>query len=56
VIRPRVVSDSVVYEVIRIARPFSSKLPYGPVLSMLRVEKLDEAIERVAIGTLRVRL
>jgi hypothetical protein len=56
VIGPRVVPYSIVYEIVRITRALSSELPYGPVLPMLGIEKLDEAIERVTIGALWVPL
>ncbi len=55
-IRPRVVSYSVVYKLVRISRSFGSELPYSPVLAMFRVEKLDKTVEGIAIGALRVGL
>lgn len=55
-IRPGVVSDAVVYELVGIARSLGPELPYSPVLAMLGVEEIDETIERVAICALRVGL
>lgn len=49
-----VVVDAVVDFRVWVTRPFGAKLPYGPVVAMLGVEKLYERIKRVAIGALRV--
>jgi hypothetical protein len=54
VVREWVVVDAVVDVRVWIAGSLGAKLPYGPVVAMLRVEKLDERVERVAIGALRV--
>jgi hypothetical protein len=55
VIGEGVVVDAVIDLGVWVARPFGAKLPYCPVFAMLRVEKFDEGIERVAIGPLGVR-
>lgn len=50
----RVVSDSSVDGLIRIAGAFGSEFPDGPFLIVLGIEKLDELVERVTIRALRV--
>lgn len=55
-IRPGIMSDSVIDELIGVTCAFAAKLPYCPILRMLRVEECNEAIERIAIGSLGIRL
>lgn len=54
VIGEGVMVDAIVDLRVGVARPFSAKLPYGPIVAMFRVEKLYERVKRVAIGALRV--
>lgn len=56
VVRPRVVSYPPIDSFVRIASAFCPELPYGPVVAVFGVEEGDEAIERVAVGSLWVRL
>lgn len=53
---PRVMSNSVIDELVGVASAFGAKLPYGPILSMLRIEEGNETIKRIAIGTLGIGL
>jgi len=49
-----IVVDTVVHLRVWVARPFGAELPDGPVIAVLGVEKLDERIQRIAVGALRV--
>jgi len=49
-----VVVHTVVHLRVWVACPLCAKLPYGPVFAMLGVEKLDERIQRIAVGALWV--
>lgn len=54
-IRPRIVPHAPVNLAIGVSRTLGAELPDGPVLAVLVVEELDEGVERVAVGALRVR-
>lgn len=56
VIGPRIMPDSVVDERVGITGAFATELPYGPILSMFGIKECDEAIKRIAIRTLGIRL
>lgn len=56
VIRPWVVPYTTVYRFVWISGSLGAELPYRPVFTMLGVEKLDELVEGVSVGELRVRL
>lgn len=45
-----------VYGFVWISGSFGAELPYRPVFTMLGVEELDELVEGVSVGELRVRL
>ena len=49
-----VVVDAVVDVRVGVAGALSAELPDGPVVAMLLVEELDQRVERVAVGALRV--
>ena len=49
-----IVIHAIVYLAVRIAGAFGAKLPNGPVFAMLRVQKLDERVERVSICALGI--
>ena len=53
-VRPWEMLYSIVDLTVRVAGPFSAKLPYGPIGAMLIVQKLDEGISWVAVGALRI--
>lgn len=55
-IGPRVVPDSAIDGLVRVAGSLSTKLPYCPVIAMLFVEEGYEPVEGVAIRPLGVRL
>lgn len=55
-IRPGVVTDATVDCLIRVSRPFGAELPYCPVVWMFGIEKGDEAVEGVAVGSLGICL
>jgi hypothetical protein len=55
-VRPRVVANAIVHRLIGIPGPLGAKLPDGPAIAMLTIEKGNEAVERVAVGALRVGL
>lgn len=55
-IRPWVVPYAAVDGLIRVSRPFGAELPYRPVVRVLGIKEGDEAVERVAVGSLRVCL
>lgn len=50
----RVVIYAIVYLTIRVAGAFGAKLPYRPVFAMLRVQELDERVERVPVCALGI--
>lgn len=41
---------------VRVSRPLGTELPYRPVVRMFSVEEGDEAVERVAVGSLGICL
>lgn len=45
-----------VHRLVWIPSPFGTELPYGPIVAMFGVEESNEAVERVAVGTLGVGL
>lgn len=53
-VRPWIVVYTMVDFTVGIASTFGTKLPYCPVLVMSIIEKLNEGIRRISIGTLRV--
>jgi hypothetical protein len=55
VVGERVVVDAVVDLGVGVSGALCTELPYCPVIAVLRVEKLDERVERIAVGALRVR-
>lgn len=55
-VRPWVVPYSAVDCFIGIASAFCTKLPYGPIVLVLGIEKGNEAVEGVAVGSLRISL
>ena len=55
-IRPRVVTDAAVDEVVGIASSFATELPYRPLRAMFVVKELNKLVEGVAVGALRVCL
>jgi hypothetical protein len=56
VVRPGVVADAAVDGLVRVARPLGAEFPDGPPVAVAGVEEGHEAVERVAVGTLRVGL
>ena len=56
VVWPRVVPHTVVDEMVRVACALGAELPDGPVLAMALIEEVDNTVERIAVGTLRVCL
>lgn len=55
-IRPGVVPYATVDSLVRVSCPFGAELPYRPVIRVFGVEEGDEAVERVAVGSLGVCL
>lgn len=55
-VRPRVVSDSIIDRFVRVPGTLRAKLPDGPAITVLVVEEGDQAIERVTVGSLGVGL
>lgn len=51
---PRVVPDPAVDLLVRVAGALGAELPDGPFVAVVLVEELDELVERVAVGALRV--
>ena len=49
-------SYSVVDGAVGVSGSLGAELPYGPAVAMVRVEKSDESVERVAIGPFRIGL
>lgn len=55
-IRPRIMPNAVIHQVVWVSRALGAELPDGPVFAMLGVEEGDEVVERVAVSALRVGL
>jgi hypothetical protein len=55
-VRPRVMPYAPVHSLVGVPSPLGSELPYRPAVAVLGVEERDEAVERVAVGALRVGL
>lgn len=49
-IRPRVVSNSVIHGFVKISRTLGAEFPNGPAIAVFLVEKRDQAAERVTVG------
>lgn len=51
VVRPGEVVDSSIDLRVRVARTLGAKLPYAPIFAMFRVEKINQGVEGVAVGS-----
>lgn len=55
-IGPGIVPYASIDSLVRVAGAFSPELPDGPIISMFGVEKGNEAVKRVAVGSLGICL